>query len=116
MMAEIESGGSPRNGAGLRCYLAGILFPIIYLTTAPYKTNRFVRFHAFQSILFTIMWVPLTVVSNFLGHPSGRIGTLFSGIQIVFFVTWIILMFKAYHGEMFKLPLVGHLAARWASR
>jgi len=116
MMVEIDTRGDARNGDGLRCYLAGILFPIIYLTTAPYKTNRFIRFHAFQSIAFTIVYAALIIVLNSLGRQSGRIGTLLSGVWFVFFVTWIVLMFKAYQGEMFRLPLVGVLAAWWASR
>ncbi len=108
MMAETET-ITAHNGDGLRCYLAGILFPIIYLTTAPYKTSRFVRFHAFQSILFMMVWAALMIVSKSLGHRSGGIGALFSGLWIVLFVTWIVLS-----GQMFKLPLVGDLAARWA--
>lgn len=116
MVAEIETGGTARNGDGLRCYLFGILFPVLYLTTAPNKNNRFVRFHAFQSIVFTIMFATLIIVSDFLRDESGSVRALLTGLWLVFFVTWVVLMVKAYRGEMFKLPIVGDLAAWWASR
>src|SRR5262249_16602312 len=40
------------NVAGLLCYILGIITGIIFLVIEPYKHNRFVRFHAFQSIFF----------------------------------------------------------------
>ncbi len=112
-MAEIETNPKSANRDGMRCYLAGILFPIIYLTAEPYKTNRFIRFHAFQSIEFTMAWAALTITSDSYRH-MGSIGSLLSGLWLLFFVMWFVLMFKAYRGQMFKLPMLGSLAARWA--
>jgi len=112
-MAEIETNPKGANRDGMRCYLAGILFPIIYLTAEPYKTDRFIRFHAFQSIEFTMAWAALTIISN-LNRHMGSISALLSGFWLLFFAMWFVLMFKAYHGKTFKLPMLGSLAARWA--
>jgi uncharacterized membrane protein len=112
-MAEIETNPKSANRDGMRCYLAGILFPIIYLTAEPYKTNRFIRFHAFQSTEFTMAWVALTITSDSNRH-MGNMSSLLSGLWLLFFVMWFVLMFKAYRGQMFKLPMLGSLAARWA--
>lgn len=114
VMAETESNAKGTNGDAMRCYLAGILFPIIYLTTEPYKRNRFVRFHAFQSIVFTVVWAALIITTNSIQPQMGGVSSLLSGLWFLFFVTWIVMMFKAYHGQMFKLPVIGKLAARWA--
>lgn len=105
---------SSRRGDGACCYLAGILFPIIFLTTAPYKTDGFIRFHSFQSIVFTLMWVAVITASRLFRGQAGVIPTVLSIAWIVFFIAWILLMVKAYQGRVFKLPLVGLLASRWA--
>ncbi len=113
-MAEIETSPKIANRDGMRCYLAGILFPIIYLTTEPYKSNRFVRFHAFQSIEFTTAWAALTIASNSIRNMGSFSSNLLSSSWLLFFVMWFVSMFKANHGRMFKLPILGSLAARWA--
>ena len=39
---------------------------------------------------------------------------MLSILWVFFFVTWIVLMLKAYRGQQVKLPVVGNLAERWA--
>jgi len=107
-------GAAVRNGDGVRCYLAGILFPIIFLTTAPYKTDRFIRFHSFQSVIFTMLWVAVTGAARLLRDQNAVVTSVLSSAWIAFFITWILLMVKAYRGEIFKLPLVGLFASCWA--
>jgi uncharacterized membrane protein len=114
-MTEAEI-GTARGRDGVLCYLAGILFPIIFLTTAPYKTDRFIRFHSFQSVAFTMMWVFVIGTARLLREQTAVVATVLSGAWIVFFITWILLMVKAYQGKIFKLPLVGTLASRWGDK
>ena len=113
-MTDTKTGPKVANGDGMRCYLAGILFPIVYLTTEPYKSDGFLRFHSFQSIVFTLCWAAVTITNNSIRFKTGGINTLLSAIWLLFFVMWIVLMFKAYRGQRFKLPIGGTLAARWA--
>ncbi len=95
------------NVAGLLCYVAGWISGIVFLVLE--QKNRFVRFHALQSI---IVFGILTVASFFFGHLP-VVGTGFSCIfGITGFVLWIILMVKAVQGEYFKLPWAGDLAER----
>jgi hypothetical protein len=42
------------NLAAALAYLAGFVTGIAFLVLNPYKSNSFVRFHAFQSILFNV--------------------------------------------------------------
>ena len=114
-MADIDPSPKAANRDGMRCYLAGVLFPIIYLTNEPYKSNGFVRFHSFQSIGFTIFWAALTITNDSIRFPVRGVNTLLSGIWLLCFVMWIVLMVRAYRGQRFKLPIVGDLAARWAA-
>jgi uncharacterized membrane protein len=113
-MMEVEMTRSSRRRDGVYCYLAGILFPIIFLTTAPYKTDPFIRFHSFQSIVFTLIWVAVVTTARLLRQQAGIIPSVLASAWIVFFITWILLMVKAYRGRVLKLPLVGLLASRWA--
>jgi len=96
------------NVAGLLCYVAGWISGIVFLVIE--QKNRFVRFHAAQSI---IVFGALNAIHSLL-NPIPVAGRFFSIVIGIFaFVLWIIMMVKAYHGELFKLPLAGELAERF---
>jgi uncharacterized membrane protein len=97
-----------QNLAAMLCYI--FFAAIIFLLVEPYNRNRFVRFHAFQSILFTIAWVVLhgVVVIPYLGWA------LWPVVELAFLISWIVLLIKAYQGVMFKLPVIGEFAEQHA--
>jgi uncharacterized membrane protein len=111
------------NVAGLLCYILGIITAIVFLVIDPYKNNRFVRFHAFQSLFFSLAcfvismvlgWFLLgTVMSGGLGM-AGMFVLLFNLIRLAMLACWIFLMFKAYNNEEYRLPIIGDLAAKQA--
>jgi uncharacterized membrane protein len=113
-MHEVENKEVATKGNLVRCYLAGILFPIAFLTTAPYKSERLVRFHSFQSIIFTAVWGALTITTNTLQFQMRGVSALLSGLWLLCLVMWVVLMLKAYKRKKFKLPVIGQLAERWA--
>ena len=89
---------------GALCYLVlWITGIVIYLLE---KDNKFVKFHAMQSIL---VFLPLTVISWFFTWILWWFGWL---IGLLMFILWIVLMIKAYQGEKFKLPIVGDIAEK----
>ena len=59
--APAQSSGMGNNVAGLLCYLFGWLGGLIFLLIDPYKTNRFVRFCAFQSIFLDVAMIALSI-------------------------------------------------------
>ena len=72
------------------------------------RENSFVRFHAMQSaIVFGAL-----CVAWLIGISIPILGWLLSFIIIppVSAALWLILMFKAYQGERFKLPIAGDMA------
>jgi uncharacterized membrane protein len=112
------------NVAGLLCYVPALITGIIMLLIEPYKNDKFVRFHAFQSIFFGVfyiavwmVWRVLVVGLLFTGGLAGFgiIGMLFWLIELAFFGLWVLLVYKAYNNEQFKLPIIGDLAAKQAS-
>jgi len=104
--AGTSTGLSP-NVAGLLCYVAGWISGIIFLVLE--QRNKFVRFHAAQSI---VVFGIITVTGTVLGLiPVVGIG--FSWIiGIIGFIVWIIMIVKASSGEWYKLPWAGDVAEK----
>jgi uncharacterized membrane protein len=115
--------GLQANAAGALAYLAGIVTGILFLVIDPYKSDRFVRFHAFQSIFFNVAWIALWIAWMIVGLVLGAITKgLFFFLQVPIdlvlmvggFCLWAFLMYSAYQGKMTKLPVIGALAAKQA--
>lgn len=97
------STGLDENLAGLLCYALGWLTGLIFVLVE--KDNSFVKFHAIQS-LATFLVLQIAIMIPFVGW------VLSPFIAIAGFILWILLMYKAYQGERFKLPLVGDFAEK----
>jgi len=105
--SERTSTGFDANVAAALSYLVGFVTGIIFLVVE--KENRFVRFHALQS---TLLFAGIVAIDILL-----QIVPILGALVVVFVVIpasaalWLLMMFKAYQGEEFKLPLVGQFAA-----
>ena len=117
------------NVAGLICYLGLWVTGIIFFLME--GKNKTVRFHAMQSI---ITFLPLTILASILttfgavsyqyhtvygvSYPTNASPSITWYIGMVIWaitgITWLILMFKTYQGEKFKLPIVGDIAEKHA--
>lgn len=106
---EKTDSGLNQNLAGLLAYIAGIISGVIFLLIE--KENQFVRFHAYQSIMVTVGLVILSIGLSFVPLVGWALSLLLSPIG---FIIWIVCMYKAYQGEVFKLPIVGNMAASQA--
>lgn len=82
-------------------WLTGLIFLFIE------KDNNHVRFHAMQSL---ITFFSLFIISS-LVLVIPVFGVIISSfITFVGTILWFLLMYKAYNGEIFKLPFIGDLA------
>jgi len=118
--AQPSGGGLEPNVAALLGYL--LFIPaILWLVLEPYKNDRFVRFHALQTIA---LWVVIVGLSIALSIVSGVI-MFIPGVNLLLlviwplfglaiFVVWILLMVKAYSKQMYKLPIVGAIVEKMA--
>lgn len=104
---EKTSTGLDANIAAALSYLVGFVTGIIFLLIE--KDNKFVRFHAMQSTLVFVGIVAIDILLQ-LVPLLGALVVIFVVIPASAFL-WLLLMFKAYQGEDFKLPLVGQMAA-----
>jgi uncharacterized membrane protein len=90
-------------------YLLGFVTGIVFLYLEPYNQDEFVRFHARQSIGFSIAWFAINIIFGVfiavLPHALGAIlGFLETLINIALACFWIFLMYKAYTGERYRIP------------
>ncbi len=84
-------------------FITGLVFYFVE------KKNKFVRFHAMQSIVVFGSFFVANLVLLVLPVLGVIIGGLLSLLSLVL---WILLMIKAYQGEMFKLPIAGDIAEK----
>ena len=101
------STGMDENVAGLLCYVLGWITGLIFFLIE--KKNKFVRFHALQSI---VVFGVLTLASIVLGWIPIIGQVIVAIIWVLAIVLWILLMVKAYQGEKYKLPWSGNLAEK----
>ena len=110
--------GLTDNVAGSLAYVT-IIPAIVFLVLEPFNKKRIVRFHSFQCIFFTIAWVVPEVALSIVGHIPllGWVTlVLWPLVGLAVFVIWLILVLKAYQGQMFKLPVIGDIAEQQAGK
>jgi uncharacterized membrane protein len=101
------STGMDENVAGLLCYVLGWVTGLIFFLIE--KKNKFVRFHALQSIIVFGVLTLASIILTWIPIIGWVIGWI---IWVLAIVLWILLMVKAYQGEKFKLPWSGNLAEK----
>lgn len=120
------SGGG--GGGGLEPNIAAVLgyffwiLAIVWLVVEPFKNDRFVRFHAFQTLGLVVAAIALSIgvtilsiVLAFIPYIGAVIALLlWPVLGLGMFALWIFLMYKAYNKEMWKLPVIGDFAEKQA--
>jgi uncharacterized membrane protein len=118
--APVSASGLTSNVAGALAYILGFITGIIFLVIEPYKHDRFVRFHAMQSILYSAVGIvfrvgwgilvsALMTVSAWTGLLLVPVGLV---ISIALFGFWIFLMYQAYSNREFRIPIIGAIAVK----
>jgi uncharacterized membrane protein len=116
---QAGSGLTP-NVAGALAYALGFITGIVFLVIEPYKNDRFVRFHAMQSIFYSVACIAFSIAWSIM------VGILFqisAGIALItfpirmlislcFFALWLYLMYQAYNNREFRITVIGALAAK----
>ena len=100
-MAETKI-GLPKNTTAALSYVLGWLTGIVILLL---EKDPFIRFHAMQSVI-TFGTLTILAMIPFVGLVLSPL------IMILSFVLWLVLIFKAYQGEEFKLPVIGDFAKK----
>jgi uncharacterized membrane protein len=126
----MDTGKSALGLDGNIAALIGYIFwPIALVCIIMEKENKFVRFHAIQSlayqvaaiVVFICLVIVLTILSIMLafarlGELSGILWLLYMVVVVGYLAGLIYAAVKAYGGAMFKLPVVGNMAEKWANK
>ena len=116
-VATAPAAGLTDNVAGMLSYL--VIPAIVFLVLEPYNKRRFIRFHAFQCIFLCIALFVLGIALSILWHIPFLgwlvLFLLWPLISLAELILWIILLMKAYQGQMFKLPIIGDMAEKQAN-
>jgi uncharacterized membrane protein len=121
--------GLDTNVGALLCYLPVCAINLVYsiLVVVQDKSNRVVRFHAFQSLFLQavaiLVSIPLVIVYVIGAMIDIAMGIpIFTGLLmlVALVISLAILYFlvmaaiKAYNGEIYKIPVVGNFAEKYA--
>jgi uncharacterized membrane protein len=120
-VSETSTGVDPRLSA-LLCYAAWWVSGLIFLIIE--QQHREVRFHAAQSL---VLFGGLSILIALLSFGSVAMLMVSSGafqvarmlVYLVWLgavVIWLLLMYRTYNGETWRVPLAGDLAAKLAAR
>jgi uncharacterized membrane protein len=116
------------NLAAMLCYILnfvcclGLVLSIVFAITE--KENRFVKFHAMQSIFLACLQIVVGLVIGILGlivslalnmvHMELLGWILVLGLRFllfaIFIIFWILAGIKAFGGQWYKLPIIGEFA------
>ena len=99
--APIPSAGLADNVAGALAYVT-IIPAIVFLVLQPYNQRYFVRFNAFQCLALAVVAfaASLLLVIPILGWIAAPI------IDLCLLVMWILCVWNAFQGKIFRLPIV----------
>src|SRR5215212_9214523 len=115
--------GVAPNVGGLLCYAPcciGLIFAIVVAVIE--KQSRFLRFHAFQSLLFHAALFVIGIAAQIinvilavahLGIVGLLVSLLLGLIGLAGLALSVVLMIKAYNGEEWELPTIGAMARQW---
>lgn len=105
--------GLDENLEGALAYLLGFITGFFLLLLE--RNNKFVKFHAIQSLG---IFLPLAVlgllfsVLSMIPYIGLVFGMLYGLLMVMDVMLWILLIVKAYQHERFKLPVIGDIAEK----
>ncbi len=121
-VAATGSGLAP-NVAGALAYVT-IIPAILFLVMDPYNKDKFIKFHSFQCLFFAASMFVLSIAMMFVGFILAFVPVvgwildmlIWLAIGLGSLILVIFMIYKAYSGEKFMLPVIGKLADEQASK
>lgn len=87
--------------------MTGIIFLVLE------KQSRFVRLHAFQSVVVSVALIVLNILFGFIPLIGWLLGLLLAPVA---FILWIGLMLLTLQGKLYKLPVIGEWSEQQANK
>lgn len=107
--------------SGALAYLLGPITGILFLILD--RHHPFVRFHAVQCLVVSVVWFAAGLAIGILGVLVGWVPLLGWLVEVglavflsgVGLVLWVLLMVRAFLGEKWEVPVLGRYARDFAS-
>jgi uncharacterized membrane protein len=122
-MSNPPKPGLTDNTIGAVAYFT-VVMPIFFLAIRRYNKRPYVRFHAWQSLLFNVFVMFLGYLLSFVLPYAASLGPrvfmglmcLFCLLGLVVFLLWLWCVVSALNGRRLKLPVIGDWADEQAYR
>ena len=119
MTVSTQSGLSD-NAAGGIAYIT-FLPAIVFLVLPPYNASPYIRFHAWQSIFLNVAAFVVNIALSMFAVVTMFMGPfaflyLVRAIWVAWTLVWIYCVIQAMNGKRFKLPLIGNIAEKLATK
>ena len=101
--------GLGKNTSAALSYVLGPVTGVIFLII---EKDEFVRFHAMQSIIFGVVAFVLNMILGF----TIILALVLPILWIVEFILWLVLIYKAWQGEEWELPVIGKFARQMLNK
>jgi uncharacterized membrane protein len=114
--APAQSTGIDDNLAAALCYIP--IVGLVFLLIEPFRKNREIRFHAWQSLLLCVaaivvriamglVWLVLHVLPFHLYRPWSALSSI---VSLAILAGFIIMAVDAYQRKHIRLPVIGPIA------
>lgn len=122
-MASPKESGLSDNSIAALSYFTPIP-AIFFLAIRRYNKRPYVRFHSWQSLVFSAFVFLFAYIQGFVLQFTAFLGPLvFTGLRwlivavwVASFLAWLWCIVSALNGKRFKLPLIGSWADEQAYR
>jgi uncharacterized membrane protein len=119
-MPDPNKSSFTNNSLGAIAYLT-VVPAIFFLAISPYNKSAYVRFHAWQSTVFSaVTFILCLVLSLFPPLSTFLASFVVLGLYLLVLIVWglvsIWCAIKALNGKLFKLPVIGSWAERQSQK
>ena len=110
-MPDSNKSGFTDNSLGAIAYIT-VVPALFFLAIAPYNKKTYVRFHAWQSVVISVVAFIILLVMSFFSALNTYIGSLvYLGLYLFVFAVWALVSIwcaiSALNGRHIKLPIIG---------
>lgn len=94
---------------------------ILFLLLPSYKSSNYIRFHAWQSVLFCITAFLFDIVLGSIALLTLFLGTatlayILRILSLLWLLLWVVCVIQAARGKRFRIPLLGSIAEKLAMK
>ena len=104
------------NHAALLCYIPqmGWIASVIFMSLEPYRSNRYIRFHALQGLFLFVLYLLAHTVFGFVPVPvfPFRFFNFRRILELLVVIAQVFGIVRTARGQDYRLPILSELAEK----